>query len=94
MMGVPGIKPLLDEPKPGSLAAAGGFEKGDLVIAIDGKPTPTLSAVMLELVDRAMAGEIIQSMCRTLKIGRGFALWMGATSRTWLKMAWCLIAPA
>ena len=60
MMGVPGIKPLLDEPKPGSLAAAGGFEKGDLVIAIDGKPTPTLSAVMLELVDRAMAGEIIQ----------------------------------
>lgn len=60
MMGVPGIKPLLDEPKPGSLAAAGGFEKGDLVIAIDGKPTPTLSAVMLELVDRAMAGEVIQ----------------------------------
>ena len=60
MIGVPGAKPLLDQPRPGSLAAAGGFQKGDLVIAIDGKPTPTLSAVMLELVDRAMAGEIIQ----------------------------------
>ncbi len=60
MIGVPGAKPLLDAPKPGSIAAAGGFQKGDLVIAIDGKPTPTLSAVMLELVDRAMTGEIIQ----------------------------------
>ncbi len=60
MVGIPGAKPLLDAPKPGSLAAAGGFQKGDLVIAIDGQPTPTLSAVMLELVDRGMAGEIIR----------------------------------
>jgi regulator of sigma E protease len=60
MIGVPGTKPLLDEPMPGSLAAAGGFQKGDLVIAIDGNPTPTLSAVMLALVDRAMAEEIIR----------------------------------
>ena len=37
VIGVPGIKPLLDEPKPGSLAAAGGFRKGDLVVAVDGK---------------------------------------------------------
>lgn len=60
MIGVPGVKPLLDDPKPGSLAAASGFRKGDLVVAVDGKPTPTLSAVMLELVDRAMAGDLIQ----------------------------------
>lgn len=60
MVGIPGVKPLLDAPKPGSLAAAGGFQKGDLVIAIDDEPTPTLSAVMLELVDRGMAGEIIR----------------------------------
>lgn len=60
MIGIPGAKPLLDDPVPGSRAAAGGFGKGDLVVAIDGKPTPTLSAVMLELVDRAMAGEVIQ----------------------------------
>jgi regulator of sigma E protease len=60
VIGVPGTKPVLDEPKPGSLAAAGGFQKGDLVVAIDGKPTPTLSAVMLALVDRAMAEEVIR----------------------------------
>lgn len=59
-VGVPGTKPILDNPKPGSLAAMGGFQKGDLVVAIDGKPTPTLSAVMLALVDRAMAEEVIQ----------------------------------
>ncbi len=60
MIGLPGIRPLLDEPKPGSLAAAGGFRKGDLVVAVDGKPTPTLSAVMLALVERAMAEEVIR----------------------------------
>ncbi len=59
MVGVPGVKPMLDAPKPNSLAAAGGFQKGDSIVAIDGKPTPTLSAAMLELVDRAMSGETI-----------------------------------
>lgn len=60
MIGVPGIKPLLDEPKPGSLAAVGGFQKGDLIVSVDGKPTPTLSAVRLALVDRAMSEEAIR----------------------------------
>ena len=60
MIGVPGIKPVLDDPKPASLAAASGFQKGDVIVAVDGKPTPTLSAVMLELVDRAMSDEAIQ----------------------------------
>jgi regulator of sigma E protease len=59
-IGVPGVKPLLDDPKPASPAEAGGFRKDDLIVAIDGRPTPTLSAVMLELVDRAMADEVIQ----------------------------------
>ena len=59
MIGVPGVKPVLDAPRAGSLAAAGGFQKGDEIIAIDGEPTPTLSAALLELVDRAMAGATI-----------------------------------
>ncbi len=60
MVGVPGIKPILDEPRPQSLATAGGFQKGDLVVAIDGKTVPTLSAMMLALVDRAMSETVIQ----------------------------------
>lgn len=60
VVGVPGVKPVLDAPKPGSLAEAGGFRKGDWIVAIDGKPTPTLSAAMLELMDRVMAEELIR----------------------------------
>lgn len=59
VIGVPGIKPLLDQPKPNSLAAAAGFQKGDLVVAIDGEPTPSLSMVMLTLVERAMDEGVI-----------------------------------
>ncbi len=60
MVGIPGVKPLLDEPRPKSLAEAGDFRKGDLVMAVDGKATPTLGAVMLALVDQAMTGEEIK----------------------------------
>ena len=60
MVGIPGVKPLLDEPRPKSLAEAGDFRKGDLVMAVDGKATPTLGAVVLALVDRAMTGEEIK----------------------------------
>jgi regulator of sigma E protease len=49
-----------NEPRPKSLAEAGDFRKGDLVMAVDGKATPTLGAVMLALVDRAMTGEAIE----------------------------------
>ncbi|MFO1372670.1 MAG: RIP metalloprotease RseP [Candidatus Competibacteraceae bacterium] len=60
MVGVNGIKPLLDEPTPGSLAAAGGFRKGDLIVAIDGEPVPTLNTALLTLVDRALAEQLIK----------------------------------
>lgn len=60
MVGVPGIKPLLDAPRPGSLAEAGGFHKGDLVVAIDDKPVPTLSAMMLMLVDQSLDEDVIK----------------------------------
>lgn len=60
MVGVPGAKPVLDQPKPASLAAAGGFQKGDQVISVDGQPTPTLSAVLLALMDRVMAEDVIR----------------------------------
>ena len=60
MVGVPGTRPLLDAPKAMSPAALAGFAKGDEIIAIDGQETPTLSAALLALVDRAMSGEVIQ----------------------------------
>ncbi|HNW78821.1 MAG TPA: sigma E protease regulator RseP [Candidatus Competibacteraceae bacterium] len=64
MVGVPGTRPLLDAPKVTSPAALAGFEKGDEILAIDGQETPTLSAALLALVDRAMSGEVIQVAVR------------------------------
>lgn len=56
MVGVPGVKPLLDEPVEGSMAALAGFHKDDLILSVDGQLTPTLSMAMLALVERAMDG--------------------------------------
>ena len=55
MVGVEGTRPLLGAPEPGSLAAVSGFQSGDVVVAVDGDPTPTLDEVLLKLVDRSMA---------------------------------------
>ena len=59
MIGVTALKPLLDTPRPGSLAATSGFQKGDLITAIDGKPIDTFGAVGLAVLDRSMAGEVL-----------------------------------
>ncbi len=64
MVGVTGTRPLLDEPTPGSIAATGGFQKGDLITAVDGEPTPTLQAVSLTLLERSMDAELIQVQVR------------------------------
>ncbi len=60
MVGVTGLRPLLDAPAPDSIAAAAGIQAGDLIVAVDDHPTPTLDAALLALVDRSMAGEIIE----------------------------------
>lgn len=66
IIGVPGVKPVMDAPVAGSLAEAGGFRKGDLIIAVDKEPTPALGAVMLALVDRTMAEERIEVEVRDI----------------------------
>ena len=60
MVGVNETKPLLDEPAPESVAMAGGFRKGDLIIAIDGESTPTLNEALLTLMDRALAEQVVK----------------------------------
>lgn len=60
MVGVHETKPLLDEPAPESVAMAGGFRKGDLIIAIDGESTPTLNEALLTLMDRALAEQVVK----------------------------------
>lgn len=64
MVGVTGTRPLLDEPVPGSIAATGGFQKGDLITAVDDEPTSTLQAVSLTLLERSMDAALIQVQVR------------------------------
>jgi regulator of sigma E protease len=60
MVGVTGLRPIMDAPSPGSIAAGGGFESGDLITSVDGRPTPTMDVALLALVDRSMAREVIK----------------------------------
>ena len=51
--GVPGVKPVLDVPVATGLAARSGIEAGDLLLSVDGKPTPTWDRAILALLDGA-----------------------------------------
>lgn len=52
--GVPGVKPMLDVPEPTGLAAQSGIEARDLLLAVDGKSTPTWDVAILLLLDGAL----------------------------------------
>lgn len=64
MIGVNATRPLLAEPLAGSIAANGGFKEGDEITAVDDDPVKTLDSALLALVDRSMAGEIIEVTVR------------------------------
>ncbi len=59
LIGVPGMRPVLDAPRPGSVAAFAGFQARDVITAIDGQSTPTLQDVTLALLDRGAAHRTI-----------------------------------
>lgn len=52
--GVPGVKPVLEAPPAGTVAAAAGIEARDVLRAVDGTPTPTWDSALLELLDGAL----------------------------------------
>ena len=52
--GVPGVKPVLDVPAATGLAAQSGIQAGDLLLSVDGKPTPTWDTAVLVLLDGAL----------------------------------------
>ncbi len=64
MVGVSGLRPLLDSPAPDSRAAMAGFEKGELIVAVDEGGVRTLNEALLALVDSAMAGGEVQVQVR------------------------------
>ncbi len=62
--GVPGMKPVIGEVEPQSVAADAGFISNDEVLSVNGLPTPTWDAATLELLDAALASRKIEIVVR------------------------------
>ena len=60
MHGVPGMRPVVDAPVPASAAASAGFEKGDVILAVAGEPTPTWAEARWELLKHAVRRESVE----------------------------------
>lgn len=59
MIGIRDVKPLLDDPAPGTLAAVAGFQGGDEVIAVNDRTIASLNDLRLAILEDAMDGETI-----------------------------------
>jgi regulator of sigma E protease len=62
--GVPGLRPIVGEIAPGSVAQQVGFQRADEVLSIAGRATPTWDAATLELLDAALAAEHVEILVR------------------------------
>jgi len=56
-VGIPGIKPVLGEVAPASVAAQAGLAPGDEIVSVDGKPTPAWDSVFMALLGKALSRE-------------------------------------
>ncbi|WP_330110929.1 RIP metalloprotease RseP [Methylophaga thalassica] len=59
VVGVSGIKPVIDDVRPASIAAEAGLHAGDEFLQIDGNDTPTWNSVYKALIQKAEYGEKI-----------------------------------
>ena len=55
--GVPGLRPVVGEVQTDSLAAAADIRAGDEILSIDGQPTPTWEATVMELLDAGLGDQ-------------------------------------
>lgn len=59
MIGIDGVRPVVGEVAPGSVAERAGLRSGDEVVTIDGRPTQTWGEHRLYLMDRLLDGESV-----------------------------------
>jgi regulator of sigma E protease len=64
LIGVVGVKPLIGEVKPDSVAAMAGFQSGDEILAINGELTPTWSVARITLLDYALDADTLTIQVR------------------------------
>ncbi len=65
--GVPGIKPYVSAPLPGSTAAAAGFAEDDLILRVGDEPVRTWTDARLALIVSAAARETVEIEVETAK---------------------------
>lgn len=54
-VGIPGLKPVLGEVAPASVAAQAGLAAGDEIVSVDGKSTPAWDSVFMALLGKALS---------------------------------------
>ncbi|HHJ80216.1 MAG TPA: sigma E protease regulator RseP [Candidatus Tenderia electrophaga] len=60
VIGVTGMKPIVGQVSPGSIAAEAGLQQGEHIVAIGDKATPTWEAVVVSMLDDAIgSGEVV-----------------------------------
>lgn len=59
LVGIPGLRPYLGAPPPGSLAAQAGFEAGDLVEQVGTVPVQSWNEFQLQLIDQVPGQSIL-----------------------------------
>jgi len=64
LIGVPGMKPIIGEVVPESVAAIAGFHTGDEITAVDDEQTQTWNVARLNLLDKALDAEEITLQVR------------------------------
>lgn len=57
--GIPGVKPIIGQIEPASIAAHAGLRGGDEIIDIAGHDTPTWSVVRLDLLSQALKNKVV-----------------------------------
>ncbi len=62
--GVPGVRPVVGEVTPQSVAAAAGFRERDELLSVGGRQTPSWDAATLELLDAALARDSVEIRVR------------------------------
>jgi regulator of sigma E protease len=60
IMGVPGIKPLIDKVEPNTVAYEAGLRGGEEIIAVNGKSTPTWQSAMETIIPLALLQQPLQ----------------------------------
>lgn len=74
VVGVSGIKPIIDDVHPASIAAQAGLNPSDEILQVNGKRTPTWNSVYKALIQKAEYGERTEILVLTSGIEQQYAL--------------------